>query len=491
MISKIKYSAFFLYPGDVLKILTLFIISVFVNYYLPQGVNLIFQLILLFLFYRDNKNYLWFAFLFIIINEPGGLFTNIEFESSNAFALLRNTPVGILYFWLAFILVALLKSLNKGGNRYPFFLRLPIFLLLLYFVLLFMIFGINKVPGLIRGTLPWTFLIIIPAFFTKIEDYVKFFNIIFHFVFVTILFQIYNILTGVSIGKQIGDSQYASGMDLLINGELLRPSEGITIPFIALLGATFFLSYKKQYFKKNFLYIIISAALLSILITATRGWILASLFIVAFSFIMATNNKLKSIIIFAITSLFIILSISAIPELETQTDLAFGRFETISLLIKGDITAGGTLHRLDERAPRVMKKFEESPIIGNGFGPEAVKYSDGHVGNHNLLMHTGIIGFGLFLLLWISFIIKLFERSKTLTKVNPFQNTHIPLMLFLLGLIIIHSTSAQVFGLGFNITSGFMVFFLFSFANFVYWEALREEKRLKLKDQNNLTPTKK
>lgn len=470
---------FFLYPRDFLIVISLFIISIFVNYYQPALVNLVFQLVLLGIFYFSDKNYLWFAFLFVIISEPGSIFATIEYEKSKAFALIRESPLGTLFFWLMFIFVALLKALYHNKNRHQFFIKVPIIVMLIYFVLLLLVFGINKFPSLIRGTAPWLLIIIIPALFIKIEDYVRFFNIIFYFVFIVLVIQFYNLLTGSSLGEALGGFSLNTYSDLTGTDELLRPTAGITVPFLSLLGTTFFFSLTKKYFNKYFLYIIIGFSFFSILLTATRGWILASLFIIIFYFILQSSKYIKSLIGMTLPVILIILIFSFIPQLNTQFSLALSRFETILLIAQGDVTAGGTLARIDIRAPRVMKKFYESPLVGNGFGPEAAEYSDGHVGNQNLLMHTGVLGYALFILLWFNYFRKLNRLGKIIHSNNSYKNVHVPLILFLLGIIIIHSTSAQIFGLGFTAGGGFLVFFLFSFANFIYWEALSEEKKIR------------
>ena len=151
--------------------------------------------------------------------------------------------------------------------------------------------------------------------------------------------------------------------------------------------------------------------------------------------------------------------------------MVIARLETLANLAEGDKTAGGTLSRLDERAPRVMKKFWESPILGFGFSGEALPYSDGHVGNQNLLLHAGIMGFTIYVILWLTFFLKMYYREKNLSKKNKYKNIPMMMIASLLSLIMIHSSSSQWFGLGFGFIRGFIFFFILIYSNYIYWES--------------------
>lgn len=469
------------YKKDIFYFFILFTLSVIIAYYTPQEVRVIYQFVLLFLFYKSKKDFLYLALIFIIVSQPGGLFAG-----DYTYSIIKDSPVGNLFFEMVFVVIAAIKALKNKNLKNELFVKDLIIILMLYFAMLLVVFGVYKVPAMFRLTLPWLFLLIIPRLFNSIEDFARSFNIIFYFTFVVVAFQIINTITGRPFSGLLGDTGYLTIVSKLSGTEkLLRPTEGIPISFLALLGAMFFQNYKQQIFTRRFLNIIIAAVFFSIVLSATRGWILAALFIIVIYLLFIARKKISTLLGFATTVTIVIVSLSFTPVLQTQTDKALKRFETIILLAQGDVTAGGTLRRIDERGPRVMQKFEESPLIGSGFGQDAINFTDGHVGNQNLLMHTGIIGFGLFFMLLFSIAIKLYNRNKILSDQNLFKSVYMPLILFLLGLIIIHSTSAQVFGYLISMSGGFLLCFLFSFANFVYWESLKEEKRLKLEYRVN------
>ena len=315
----------------------------------------------------------------------------------------------------------------------------------------------------------------------KENDYERFFNLIFSFVFFVFVSQLIFLVTATEFSTYLGGSNTLTtrwSQTIEQADQALRPISGITIPFLAIMGSVTFIAYKRSQFSNNYLYLVLGLSLLSIFITATRGWILGAVLIfLVFSFVVLKNpfSLLPKIIL---PGIVLILLFNFVPFLKKQADLSLDRFETLSALIGGDKTAGGSLSRLDERGPRVMKKFWESPVLGWGGSKTGVEFSDGHVGNQNLLMRYGIVGFSLMILFWLAFIIKLLFINKTLTNKNPYKNLPLLFISFMLSMILIHSTSSQWFAFGFGFTRGYVLFFVLSFANFVYWEAQIEERKI-------------
>jgi hypothetical protein len=175
----------------------------------------------------------------------------------------------------------------------------------------------------------------------------------------------------------------------------------------------------------------------------------------------------------SIPFILILLIIQFVPVVGQQVVLALQRYETVQLLLKGDVTAGGTLMRLDVRRPRVMSKFYESPIVGWGYGSVAREYDDGHVGNENLLMHTGIIGYSLWLLLLLNFIFKMNQLNNKLSPKNPYKNIPILFIIFIIGMFIINAGAQHFFNYQLSYVGGFFLCFIFVFASFVSFDAVR------------------
>jgi len=459
------------FKKDIIQLYILFALAVLVTYKMPQAIGLIFQIILLIIFWRSKRDYFWLAFVFIIQNFPGGLFSRYTNDIQHTFSLLQSSPAGTLYFWMVFIIIAFIKSL-KIKSKYEIIVINNIKILFVYFLILLVTFGIYKITAVSRTLLPWLFLFVLPKLMSKKKDYVNFFNLIFSFVFFVFFSQIFQIIFRITVAKALGGS-----MTLVESDELsraLRPWDGIFIPLLAIMGSLFFITFKDKYFNKNYLILILGLSIFSIFITATRMWIISSMFILFAYIYSVAKNKTFIIKRFVLPLIFILVLINTIPVLSQQVSLSLKRFETLQYLMKGDLTAGGTLKRLDIRRPRVLNKFYQSPVIGWGYGKVAREYSDLHVGNENMLLHTGLIGYSLWLWLWLTFIFKLLRLNMKLSYNNPYKNVPKVFIIFFIAILILHS-SAQWFGYQLSFLAGYTIIFLFSFASFVYSDSLSIE----------------
>ena len=68
---------------DLLQLFLLFGLAVFFVYYAPSILNKIFFFITLVLFYRSKKDYIWFAFVFLLIMAPGTIFKTMAATDHN------------------------------------------------------------------------------------------------------------------------------------------------------------------------------------------------------------------------------------------------------------------------------------------------------------------------------------------------------------------------------------------------------------------------
>ncbi|MCK6694722.1 MAG: hypothetical protein L6Q97_21810, partial [Thermoanaerobaculia bacterium] len=141
----------------------------------------------------------------------------------------------------------------------------------------------------------------------------------------------------------------------------------------------------------------------------------------------------------------ILVSLMAIPIVNTQISLALKRMTTLEALASGDRTAKGTLSRITERSPRVMNKWIESPLTGWGFSDTFNDYQDFHVGNQNILLHSGVLGAALLGMFFVYFHGKLFFRSTLLPRDHPLKYTLLSFCVFFPGWFFIHSSSGQQF----------------------------------------------
>jgi len=447
---------------------------VVVIYKLPTIAGAVFQILLLIAFWRSKRDYFWLAFVFVVQNFPGALFSRYTGDIQNTFSLLTTSQAGTLYFWMIFVILAFIKALQKKAS-YQLVIVNNIKILAGYFVILVLIFGLYKWTAVTRTLLPWLFLFILPRLLQKEVDFYRFFQLIFSFLFFVIATQVFQILFTVPLAKYLGGYNIAGTAEELKS--VVRPTDGIYIPYLALFGSLYFLIYQKKIYRTNYLLTIAGLSVFSIFITATRSWMISALFITGSYVFFMTYQRYNLILRLIIPFILVLLIIQFVPAVSQQVDLALHRYETVQYLVEGDITAGGTLERLSVRSPRVFAKFKESPIVGWGYGDEANEYSDGHVGNENLLMHTGIIGYLFWLMLWLNFMLKMKLLNNKISVKNPYNNVPWLFITMLVGILIIN-VSAQWFNYLLGYLSGFTFIFLFAFASFVNKEARRAEHNL-------------
>jgi len=452
---------------EIIQLYLLFAISVVIIYKLPGIIGTIFQIILLIAFWRSKREYFWLAFVFVIGSEPGYLFAKVD--AAHSFSLLYNSSFGNLYFSLVFIIIAFLKIVQKK-NKTPLFLKTNFVVIFSYLVVQIIAFGLYKTTVTIRMTLPWLLVFILPNAIKEEKQLLALFRLIFAFVIFVLITQIYKILTGLEFATLFGGMasevvDARGGIEEV--GVALRPVYGIFVPFIAIWGSIYFLTMKKHYFSRQYLSIILGLSVISIYLTATRSWLIASLFIVAFFIVIASRRPVKTLSRIILATLLILMVIQAIPFLEKQVELSLARYETLEYFMKGDITAGGTSKRFDVRAKRPLRGFTENPIIGWGISDEYKQYADGHVGYHNLLMSAGLIGFIFWMLLWGNFIKKMLEANQRI-KGNAYKNIPLVLISFSLSILIIHTTT-QWFGylIGFN--NAFAIALLFMMGQRIFY----------------------
>lgn len=462
------------YKNDIVKLILMYLCSIIVIYFLSGTISFLFLLTLLIIFFYSENYTFWLIFIFIVESSPGAIFSNAD--PVHSFSLLSGSAFGNLYFWIIFILIAIHKTRNDLVNYPIYFLNNILFAIGIYFLILILSNGVYKWSAIIRLTLPWLLLYLIPRMLQNEESYANFFKLVFVFVPFVLITQFYKLATAnefVTLLGGIGNEAILATKDVFESGSALRPVDGIYIPFLSLLGTTFFLTYGNQkYFSKNYLLLISAFSLFSIFLTATRSWLISTIFVLITYSLINLNAPIRNIIRYSLVIIVLGLLVTAIPAIYKQTELAFERYETIGQLVGGDVTAGGTLKRFDVRSPKVMAKFEEKPIFGWGFGEEGASFSDGHVGHQNLLMHGGIVGYALFFILWVMFISKMITAHKYLKRSSPFCKTPLILVSFFIGIHIIN-TSVQWFHFLANFTTAFTLAILFSLANMVYWEAYR------------------
>jgi len=401
------------------------------------------SIIFLIYFYIDKESeYLYPLIILVMLDYPGYFY----------FGLTDNI-LNISFFKLSltelFSIIAIMKYGLRTNGKKNLFLR-PYKLYISYYVVLI---TIGIVEGMkLSGTSGRgygiyssiiTLFLLYPLFLTMpklyknklyIDRTIEILNIM---VILNIILQIYHIITGASLASRFGGFGSVSNPE-----DLIRPVYGTYICFITLVFSIYKIGIRQGNIIWHYLILVLSFG--SILISATRGWILAFILMIFISWFVISKLKIHELFKNTSIILVIILIFMQFNIINSQVHKSMERLSTIELIFKGDPTAGGTNARLTERHYPVMNKFYEKPIIGWGFSAVGYDSYDVHVGNQSLLMVGGIIGYTIVIicLLWIIMIIYKSKREAIKNNVKQIYDLYI---ISFLSLFVIHSTSTDLF----------------------------------------------
>jgi len=344
-----------------------------------------------------------------------------------------------------YILLAFLKVVKKKPN-YPIFYS-PIIsivgIYVLFLILIGLFFGLsgelNVYLRVFKLTFPLLLFYIVPRLLKKENDYSRFFAFIFPIVILAFITQLFDIVVGQSFTSFVGAEQY-NKIDI-IDGKTYRGFYNLQIVLIGFFGALYYLVKRDGKFNVLIIYTVVFSSLSMAFLSATRGWMIAfSLILILYSFFTLRSNPLRLLFFSLIIAIGFIFG-RTIPVVDYQINYAFERLGTVGGMIEGDEEAKKTEMRTTLRGPRVMSKWNESKLFGWGFSDEFFKFQDGHVGNQNILLHSGLLGYFLFIVFLCFFLLKLSLQS-IFFKV---YKENLVFFVFLLGWFFIHSTSGQHF----------------------------------------------
>ncbi len=471
---------------EIFKFYSLFIITVFVVYYTPDIFSQLVFLFFIILFLKSKKNYFWFAFIFVLYVEPNGLFSGQLFSEFQKIPIYNFGEKLIINFFDFFFIAVYFKFLLHK-KRMKLILSNPLRILLgfmifsyLYSIVLGMTLSIHFFT--IRNWLPFLLFFSFPSLVDSEKDYLKFMYLLFPMILFVLTGQIFEIVFGIKLASLLlGDiNLIASLNDIPEYTGLLRVINASYLSFFCFLFSLFLLNLKSRINNKFYIYVILSASIFSIYLSATRGWIIAFIIILFLYFLRVENNIFSTFGKIALITILIFILLQFSPTLKKQTKNVADRLMTMKALIQGDITAQNTLSRLNIRGPKVMRKYWEHPVFGWGVSFESYRNWDGHVGNQSLLMQAGIVGFILFFYYLFSLVRISFQIEKKISKVNKYKNSLHIFSIALFGLFIIHSSSAQMFGLIAKQRTNFIITLFFLFFHFFIRLVINEEKELQI-----------
>jgi hypothetical protein len=469
-----------IWDKDNWKLLALLFYCFVLAYFAPGGFARIGFLPLLLFAFKSRNNAFWIVLLLVFVDNPAYFF-----HGTDKFVIGR-TPLypfiggGISFNeLLAFTLIA--KSLTKNGNNLLYSggnkILVIVVLSTLFISFAFSVSAESIIIFARRMTI-WIFMFSLPRLLSTRNDWLMFFKLLFPFAFLVFFDQLQIFLTGKPIAGFFNpDVATYHAMREVIEGteQVSRALSGPVIIFIGFAGALllFLNDVLKSYFRPSYLILVAVVIYLVILLSATRGWFLSLTFMFLLTtFISGGRQLIRRIVPYTVSGVLLaFIVVGSSPVLQTQLTNAWIRISTLEQVAQGDFTAGGTVGRWTDVAPRLLKHVADFPF-GYGFTNLAFSLENDHAGIVNPMIIFGVQGYALILFVVFLTMFKLVRIRSELDFSNPFSKSALVAMVFFIGLFVIHLTSRQIFGLNRNVNYNLLVPIIFGMANWMYVEAV-------------------
>jgi hypothetical protein len=444
---------------------SLIFISILVVYYAPTIIVFLWFILLLVLYWRSQDEPFWFAIFFVLSDGFMGFFGAYQ---ATLPLLPGLPPIEIGQFY---ILLTVLKAYNRP-KVFPLFFHKYLSLMgiyVLFLILVGILFGIKSTPNdyfrVVKLTLPLLLFYSIPKLMFHVRDFTRVFSLLFPIAILAFITQLFDIITGQSFSGLFG-AKNIPYWDVM-EGRIYRVFYNVNIILMSFFGSLYFSSRKNNPFNIFYLYSVVLASVSVAFLSATRGWIIAFAVTLALYVLIMSRIKITRLAIFTIIGVAIFTIGYRNPFIQSQVKRSFERFRTMETVAEGDLTAGGTVTRATEQSQDVLNKWKESPVFGWGFSEEYRKYINEHVGNQNILLHSGIIGLLLMFSFFLYFHFRLINAGRIFNRREYFI-----FLIFFAGWFIIHSTSGQHFAY-YQMPKNIMAqSFYFSFGALLYWDAI-------------------
>jgi len=426
---------------DILKYLGLISVTLGVTYYAPAAIRFIWYVIMLVSYSLSKNEPLWLALFLSTSDGFIGFFGLYE----ATIPLLPGLPeVEVAQFY---ILLTVVKA--AGRNLKPVLFYRRYMQVLAIFVIFSVIWGqmmglsggLNVYFRVVKGIIPLLLFYSVPRLFTDRGMYERFFRIVFVIVLLAFAAQLFTLFTGMTpmeAGGLTADEKYEK--------DEFRVFYNASSTLLGLFGALFVLTEKRSSPLSRLIpFAVLIAAISMALLSATRGWIISFSLVIMLSVLLTGMIRSKRNISIVLISIPVIIWALANPTISKQVDYARERLETMGAISEGDLTARGTLQRLDFRSQKVMDGWRESPLFGWGLSDKGYEYLDDHVGNQSVLALYGVIGFVLLNGFLIYFAYMLMGLYLRFPPGHQYRDEVIVFVVFLVGWFFIHSTSGQQF----------------------------------------------
>jgi hypothetical protein len=441
---------------EVVYLVILLLISFYVVYFAPQYVSRIFFVLLFLMFLLSKRDYLWFAYIFIIAHGPGYIFS--DFSASSAYRLplftilagFSLTPIDI------FVILVFIKAL-VFGHKTRILLARPLLILLVYFAFSFSIvsFIYGTTIDVLAWNLRWLFYYSSILSFTflvsKKEEVYRFILLLFPFVFFILFTQVFYAGTGKEF-IDLFDPGFRGVSLNSLTGEIRPLAGGFLLVFLSYICALAMLEERTFRISRIYLSLVIAISFCSVFVSATRMWFVIFTFIFV-GYVLVTRKKIMSVVGAVI---FVLLFVMALTYLMPQSQLillhsSFGRLSQVADIAHGDVYSVDTaMNRLIYQFPRIMAVVKQNPFLGYGISNVTMDYYDCDFGFINTILMFGIIGFALFIFLFAKIFSLLTSSLKDIGSGNPFRMSLKVLIIAWAGILIGYFTTWDFFAFYFE-----------------------------------------
>lgn len=453
---------------DFFKLVILVLITFLLSYYAPKIITQLFLFTSLLIFINSKANYFWVAYFLVLFSAPFGLFAEAQADLKSGLPLFKLFPGISLNFYQLFVLSSIYKSLTIK-KTYKYFVHNQLIALFVYFfILLILAFILHHstpvtILYVLRDLLLYAFIFTLPKLVNSRIDFYRLLYLIIPFV--TLHFAD-NIIFSLNGGRYLVlgiDRNIVSQEKILVMGYRFILFGGMfSYIFITFFSAMLLLLMYSRY--KLYISFIIAMAFFVVLAGGFRSWFL--IFSIGFAtYLFVVKNKFSNSL-YILIFVFLISNILGDSRDTTMFRLSFERALGVFDIFEPDSQAATSIEwKTEGRLPGQLELISKSPITGWGFTKEK---GDPDVGNFGMLVEMGIIGFLVYLVLWIG-IIKMFWRVISNAKLDiRYRKVAKVLLAGFIGLLISHFTTNQIFGIG---TFSILISFYIYISDFVMKEA--------------------
>jgi len=441
------------------------LVSVYFVYFSKPLYRDVFFLIPLILFWYSKKNYFWFAYFFILLNEPGWFFFTTSIKELHRLPYYTVLPSMSFTLIDLFVILALVKAIIKG-KRKSFVFSKPLRLLLVYFVLfslpLTLLFK-TDLASFANSLRSLTYYSVIVSFYWLARDereVYAFGYLLVPCLAVVIANQFYLMFTGDYLISLVSAEVSTNVIRNSVSGEIRPVMRAVLIVFSCLFFGMLLSKSKEYEIFRGLGEMIILIAAASFFLSATRSWISITLLSLTSFFFMSTRRTglIARFSLIVGVSLAILINLRVISLDYFERNIWERYVPVARALLHGSLSGTDTfVNRVETDLPKTVSGLKMSPIVGVGLSTEFTEHYSNDLGFLNTILLFGTAGFVLFLHFLFSFYARLRICSK-FTHSKP-NSQHI--------FVALRAISLGVF-LGYCLTWDFFSFYAYK----VYFIAL-------------------